>query len=73
MKYIETQKRAVAKLITWRIWITLSNFSMGWYMTGSWQGGLAFSGAAMIINTGMFYIFDQVWNRIQWGKTTKTY
>lgn len=71
MMYIETQKRAVAKLVTWRVWITFSNAGFGWYMTGSWQGGLAFAGAATIVNTIMFYTFDQAWNRIQWGKVTK--
>lgn len=68
MKYVETGKRAVVKVVTWRMWITISNMGFGWYMTGSWLGGLAYSGVAMIVNTFMFIVFDRTWNRIQWGK-----
>ena len=68
MKYLETTKRGIVKLITWRIWISFSNFGFGWYMTGDWRAGFAYVGAAMFVNSLMVYSFDRAWNRIQWGK-----
>jgi uncharacterized membrane protein len=68
MKFLEKFNRTIAKVISWRVVITLSNFLMTYFLTGSWQTGLAFVGLATIVNTIVYTLHERGWNRIQWGK-----
>lgn len=71
MKFLERFNRTVAKVISWRVVITLSNFLMTYFLTGSWQTGLAFVGLATVVNTVVYATHERAWNRIQWGKVVK--
>lgn len=71
MKFLERFNRTVAKVISWRVVITASNFLMTYFLTGSWQTGLAFVGLATVVNTVVYATHERVWNRIQWGKVVK--
>jgi uncharacterized membrane protein len=71
MKFIERLNRTLVKVISWRIVITASNFLLTYFLTGSWQVGLAFVGLATIVNTIVYALHERGWNRIQWGKTIK--
>jgi hypothetical protein len=68
MKFIERLNRTIAKVISWRVAITLSNFFITFILTGSWQVGMAFVGIATIVNTVVYALHERAWNRIQWGK-----
>ncbi len=68
MKFFEKFTRTLVKVISWRVVITLSNFSLTYFLTGSWQTGLAFVGLATIVNTIVYALHERGWNRIQWGK-----
>jgi uncharacterized membrane protein len=41
---------------------------MTYFLTGSWQTGLAFVGMATVVNTVVYTLHERGWNRIQWGK-----
>jgi len=71
MKFIEKLNRTVVKVISWRVVITASNFLLTYFLTGSWQTGLAFVGLATVVNTIVYALHERGWNRIQWGKTIK--
>ncbi len=71
MKFIEKLNRTVVKVISWRVVITASNFLLTYFLTGSWQTGLAFVGLATVVNTIVYALHERWWNYIQWGKTTK--
>jgi uncharacterized membrane protein len=71
MKFIERINRTLIKVITWRIVITASNFLLTFFLTGSWQTGLAFVGLATVVNTLVYALHERGWNYIQWGKTIK--
>jgi uncharacterized membrane protein len=68
MKFIERYNRTIAKVITWRIVITISNFLMTYFLTGSWQIGLTFVGLSTVINTVVYTLHERGWNLINWGK-----
>lgn len=68
MKFFEKFTRTLVKVISWRVVITLSNFSLTYFLTGSWQTGLAFVGLATVVNTIVYALHERGWNRIQWGK-----
>ena len=71
MKFIEKLNRTLIKVISWRVVITASNFLLTFFLTGSWQTGLAFVGLATIVNTLVYALHERGWNYIQWGKTIK--
>ena len=71
MKFIEKVNRTLIKVISWRIVITASNFLLTYFLTGSWQTGLAFVGLATVVNTIVYALHERGWNYIQWGKTIK--
>lgn len=71
MKFIEKVNRTLIKVISWRVVITASNFLLTYFLTGSWQTGLAFVGLATVVNTIVYALHERGWNYIQWGKTIK--
>ena len=71
MKFIEKVNRTLIKVISWRVVITASNFLLTFFLTGSWQTGLAFVGLATVVNTIVYALHERGWNYIQWGKTIK--
>ena len=71
MTFIERLNRTLIKVISWRIVITASNFLLTFFLTGSWQTGLAFVGLAAIVNTLVYALHERGWNYIQLGKTIK--
>ena len=71
MKFIEKVNRTLIKVISWRIVITASNFLLTYFLTGSWQTGLAFVGLAAVVNSLVYALHERGWNYIQWGKTIK--
>lgn len=62
----ETKKRTITKVITWRIIATLNSYLILilFVATGNiWK--------AILMNISgffIFYVFERVWNRINWGK-----
>lgn len=67
----ESQGRSIAKIVTWRVLITLSNFFIPYFMTGSWQTGLAFLTLATVVNMILYWAHERVWNAINWSKKVK--
>lgn len=66
--YIETKKRSVTKAVTWRICAVVNSYLTLVYFSQS--GNLE---KALLMNVSgffVFYIFERIWNRIQWGKQT---
>ena len=64
----ETQWRTIAKIITWRILLTIVNFTYTYIATGNWKAGLAVAGMAAVFNTFIYWSHERIWNRVSWGK-----
>jgi uncharacterized membrane protein len=71
LMFFEGQPRTISKILTWRVLITASNFLIPFIITGSWGSAAAFLGIATIVNIGLFYGHERLWNRVVWGKTIK--
>jgi uncharacterized membrane protein len=69
--FFEGQPRTISKSVTWRILITISNFTIPFIMTGSWGSAAIFLGIATLVNILIFYSHERIWNRISWGKIVK--
>ena len=68
-KFQERIPRSVAKVITWRILVSLTNFVGGWLASGSWAVGLGVVSFALVVNSVLYYVHERAWNRIDAGKT----
>ena len=64
----ESQKRSIAKSISWRAIGTLDTFIISWIITGTLT--LAFSiGVVELVTKMVLYFFhERIWNTIGWGK-----
>lgn len=61
--------RSVAKVITWRILVTITNFLGGWIASGSWAVGLGVVSFALVVNSILYFFHERIWNRTDWDRT----
>ena len=67
-KFIEKIPRSVAKVVTWRILVTITNFVGSWLASGSWMVGLGVVSFALVVNSILYFVHERVWNKAGWGK-----
>ena len=61
--------RSVAKVITWRILVTITNFLGGWIASGNPWVGLGVVGFALVVNSILYFFHELMWNRTDWDRT----
>ena len=72
LKYSDSQKRTITKVITYRIVITCSHIINGFMISGSLAAGLQIAGLAAIINSVLFWVHERLWNWLQWNRRNST-
>jgi uncharacterized membrane protein len=70
MKFIERLPRSFAKLVTWRIAITMSNFMVGYLVSGDPWTGFKVAIGAMVVNSIIYFLHERAWNKSDWGRQT---
>lgn len=68
-KFKEKIPRSIAKVITWRILVTITNFIGGWIASGNPWVGLGVAGFALVVNSVLYFFHERIWNVLGWGKT----
>jgi len=71
MKITERIPRSVAKVITWRILVTITNFFGGWIASGNPWVGLGVVSFALVVNSVLYFFHERAWNRTDWDRTVK--
>ena len=61
--------RSVAKVITWRILVTITNVLGGWIASGNPWVGLGVVGFALVVNSILYFFHERAWNRTDWDRT----
>ena len=61
--------RSVAKVITWRILVTITNFLGGWIASGNPWVGLGVVSFALVVNSILYFFHERIWNRTDWDRT----
>ena len=69
--FYETKTRTVVKAILWRIVATLITWGTVYYYTRKLSESIELTIVAAVIGIIAYYIYERVWNRIQWGKEEK--
>ena len=67
-KFYERFPRSVAKVISWRVLVTITNFFGGWLASGNPWVGLGVVSFAVVVNSILYFFHERVWNRSDWGK-----
>ena len=67
-KFYERFPRSVAKGVSWRVLVTITNFFGGWLASGNPWVGLGVVSFALVVNSILYFFHERVWNRSDWGK-----
>lgn len=67
-KFSEKIPRSVAKVISWRILVTITNFIGGWLVSGNPWVGLGVVSFALVVNSILYFIHERAWNQADWGR-----
>ncbi len=68
-QWFERIPRTIAKTITWRSWMMITNSVIGWIVTGDPWKGLAVGLMALVINSTLYILHERLWNRVDWKKS----
>jgi uncharacterized membrane protein len=68
-KFRELIPRSLAKVISWRILVTITNFFGGWIASGNPWVGLGVVSFALVVNSILYFVHERVWNQTDWAKT----
>jgi uncharacterized membrane protein len=68
MIFSETKTRTIVKTILWRIIATLITWGTIYAYTGRFGESIKITIVAALIGMTAYYIYERVWNKIQWGK-----
>jgi uncharacterized membrane protein len=66
--FTDNFSRTGMKLFTWRIVITITNFLIVYFISGSVRAGVEFMSIATAINIVLYWFHERMWNKIKWGK-----
>lgn len=64
----ETNRRSIAKAVSWRTLGTLDTFLLSWLITGQWHLAAAIGGTEVITKMFLYYVHERVWTRVRWGR-----
>jgi len=67
-KVEEKIPRSLAKVITWRILVTITNFFGGWISSGNPWVGLGVVSFALVVNSVLYYFHERSWNASDYGR-----
>ena len=68
MAFHEHHSRSVAKAITYRVLIILSNGIIVYLYTHQWRTTLDVMGISSVVSTLIYFVHERAWNHIHWGK-----
>jgi uncharacterized membrane protein len=71
-KWFERFPRTIAKAVTWRSWMMVTNSLIGWIVSGNPWKGLTIGLMALVINSTLYLLHERLWNRSDWNRRTTT-
>lgn len=71
MKFNEKIPRTIAKAVTWRLWMMITNSLIGWAVSGDPWKGVLVGLSTLVVNSILYVIHERLWNRADWAKEVK--
>ena len=63
---VDTQKRTLAKTMTWRITASLTTFLIAWILTGDILVGASIGSIEAVSKIFLYYFHERIWTNISW-------
>jgi uncharacterized membrane protein len=64
----ETNRRSLAKAVSWRITGTIDTFIISWLITGELLLASGIAVTEVVTKVVLYWAHERVWNRVNWGK-----
>ena len=64
---VDTQKRTLAKTMTWRITASLTTFIIAWILTGDLVIGAYIGSIDAIAKMFLYYFHERIWTNINFN------
>ncbi|MDB0054373.1 DUF2061 domain-containing protein [Candidatus Pelagibacter sp.] len=64
---VDTQKRTLAKTMTWRITASLITFIIAWILTGDLLIGVSIGTIEAIAKIFLYYFHERIWTNINFN------
>lgn len=64
----ESHTRSIVKTILWRLTGTGATFIISMLVTGDLQAASGIAVIQLTANTILYYIYERIWSRIDWGR-----
>ena len=61
------KRRHLAKSLTYRIFGSVSNAMLVWFISGDIKVGLLCGPADFVLKIVLFYVHERIWHRTKWG------
>jgi uncharacterized membrane protein len=65
---IDSNRRSLAKTLTWRITGSASTFTIAYVVTGSFGISSLVAVIQMCVNTVLYWLHERAWARVLWGR-----
>jgi uncharacterized membrane protein len=65
---IDSNRRSLAKTLTWRITGSASTFAIAYMVTGSFGVSSLVAVIQMCVNTVLYWLHERAWARVLWGR-----
>ena len=65
---IDSNRRSLAKTLTWRITGSASTFTIAYMVTGSFGISWLVAVIQMCVNTVLYWLHERAWARVLWGR-----
>tara|TARA_B100001250_G_C19373018_1_gene602821 strand:- start:138 stop:338 length:201 start_codon:yes stop_codon:yes gene_type:complete len=62
----DTQKRTIAKTITWRILASLTTFIIAWILTGDFLIGASIGSLEAVAKIFLYYFHERIWTNLSY-------
>ena len=69
--YVESRSRSIVKSLVYRILSILGIGVLGWLITRDIRETTLITIVFQIYLTILYYVYERVWNKINWGRGTK--
>ena len=67
----EKNARSIVKSLTYRLMIVVLDITVIYILTGRLDAALGFAVISNIYTTIAYYFHERIWNKIEWGKTSR--
>ena len=69
--YVESRSRSIVKSLVYRVLSILGIGVLGWLITRDIRETTLITVVFQTYLTILYYVYERVWNRINWGRGTK--